>query len=451
MSRLHTAPLVAAVLLGAIARAEAPRVSRIDNGTVRVGVNLDLGGVITEVARSAPDAPNLINSHDYGRQVQQSYYSGPQPFGKSHRAWPNWPWNPIGTGDVYNNRARILEHENAGGSLYVKSVPMQWALDNVPGDCTFETWIAFDPESPASLRVRCRLNNAREDRTQYPARDQELPAVYTIGKLHRLITYKGLRPFEGEPTETIANAGPPWASWNAPEHWAALVGDDGQGLGVIHPGIYSFIGGFHGKPNTGGPSDGPTGYISPIRKEILDHDIAYEYGYILMLGTADEVRERAKALRPADALLDFRFDADRRHWTYHDLADEGASHPRGLALRATGADPQALAPERWYPAAEAPRLFVTAANLTAKPVRGTLFWRAPGESFAGERSVAFEVPPAPAADAPAPIAVDLASHPSYRGTVAALRLDLDPDPSVPRDTPFVRLEALSAKVPAPGR
>jgi len=64
---------LAALLCGAIAHAESPRVSRIDNGTVRVGVNLDLGGVITEVARSAPDAPNLINSHDYGRQVQQSY------------------------------------------------------------------------------------------------------------------------------------------------------------------------------------------------------------------------------------------------------------------------------------------------------------------------------------------------------------------------------------------
>jgi hypothetical protein len=441
MPRLQPAALVvAAAFWGPLAHAAPPRVSRIDNGAVRVGVDLDLGGVITEVARSAPDAPNLVNSHDYGRQVQQSYYGGPQPFGKAHPSWLDWPWNPIGTGDVYKNRARVLEHRNSGDSLYVKSLPMQWALDDVPGDCTFETWIAFDPESPASVRVRCRLNNAREDRTQYPARDQELPAVYTIGRLHRLVTYKGVRPFEGEPVETIANAGPPWASWNAPEHWAALVGDDGQGLGVIHPGVYSFIGGFHGKPGAGGPKDEPTGYISPIRKEILDHDIAYEYDYILMLGTPEEIRERAKALRPADPRPDFRFESDRRHWIYHDLSDGGTPSGRGLALRATGPDPQALAPEQWYPATDAPSLHLAAANLTAKPVRGALFWRAPGESFAAERSVAFEVPPTPGGVAPASIPVDLSAHPAYRGTVAALRLDLDPDPAVSRDAPFLRLE-----------
>ena len=93
-----------------------------------------------------------------------------------------------------DTRPERLKHTNNGKVLYVETLPMQWALDNVPGDCTFETWISL--EGRAAL-VRCRLNNHRKDVTQYPAQDQELPAVYTIGKLHRLFTYDGTAPFSG--------------------------------------------------------------------------------------------------------------------------------------------------------------------------------------------------------------------------------------------------------------
>jgi hypothetical protein len=60
---------------------------------------------------------------------------------------------------------------------------MQWALDNVPGECTFETWITLEGQTAV---VRNRLANHRADKSQYPAHNQELPAVYTIGKLYRL-------------------------------------------------------------------------------------------------------------------------------------------------------------------------------------------------------------------------------------------------------------------------
>ena len=45
----------------------------------------DIGGTITFLSRSK-DGANLINSHDLGRQVQQSYYSGSHPFGRRIRA-----------------------------------------------------------------------------------------------------------------------------------------------------------------------------------------------------------------------------------------------------------------------------------------------------------------------------------------------------------------------------
>jgi hypothetical protein len=418
---------------GVPARAQS-RVSRIDNGVVRLGVDLDLGGSITEFGR-AGDSPNLINSHDYGRQVQQSYYGGPVPYGEAHPNWKNWPWNPIGTGDVYGNPSRLVEHENDGKTLYVKSVPKQWALKDVPGECTFETWVTLD--GPVAT-IRNRLANARPDATFYGAFNQELPAVYTVGTLHRLFTYKGTRPWAGEPAEQVRNAGPPWADWTAPEGWAALVDDRGRGVGVIHPGVYSWIGGFHDRPGRGGPKDNPTGYIAPTRREILDHNIRYEFTYRLMLGTLEEIRATAKALRPADTRPDHHFKADRQHWTYHNAKDAGFPPTDGLRVRPTGDDPQMLGPESWYDAATAPALNLRAAFRT-KPGRIALYWRGPGEGFAADRVVTV---PVEADGALRTVTIDLAAHPKYRGTIAALRLD-----PFPADDPDgeVRIESLSWK------
>jgi hypothetical protein len=396
------------------AQAKEGRMSYLDNGTIRVGVDLDLGGVITFLA--TPKRENVINSHDYGRQVQQSYYAGPQPFGDPHPAWKNWPWNPIGTGDVYGNPSKVLEHTNDGKTLHVKSIPMQWALKNVPGDCTFETWISLYRNT---ARVRCRLNNARADKRPYPARDQELPAVYTVGKLYRLFTYDGTTPFTGAPLKEIKNAGPPWTSWKATEHWAALVNDEDWGLGVFHPGVVSFIGGFHDKPNTGGPKDNPTGYIAPIRKEILDYNIAYEYEFTLILGTLKEIRAYAVARRPKDTRPDYHFRRDRQHWTYINARDDGFPVQGGLRVRLGREDPQMIGPEQWWQAKDAPTLYLRAAFRTTQ-TRAEIFWSVPGEGFSAERKIEFEIIP----DGKFHIyTIDLASAPKYTGTITGLRFD----------------------------
>ena len=45
------------------------KISTIDNGVISVGVNLGLGGAITYVSKSGSEE-NLINSADWGRQIQ---------------------------------------------------------------------------------------------------------------------------------------------------------------------------------------------------------------------------------------------------------------------------------------------------------------------------------------------------------------------------------------------
>ncbi len=429
--------IIALVALGLsvdFSPAHAERMSYLDNGTTRIGVDLDIGGTITFLSRSKEGA-NLINSHDLGRQVQQSYYSGPHPYGKAHPAWKDWSWNPIGSGDVYHHPSRVIEHSNDGKTLYTKTIPMQWALDNVPGECTFETWISLDK---SAAHVRCQLNNNRSDKTQYGAHDQELPAVYTIGKLYRLFTYDGDRPFEGQPLRQLHNAGPPWTNWKATENWAALVDDRGIGVGVIHPGVYSFIGGFHDKPNTGGPKDNPTGYIAPVRKEILDHNIVYEYRYILAVGTLEEIRAAAAANRVRDTRPDDRFTHDRRHWIYHNARDAGFPIAGGLRIKTTGDDPQLIGPEQWWRAAAAPKLFIRAAFRT-RGDQVEVFWSVPGQAFSPERRAALTIRPD---GQPRTYEVDLSAAPGYRGTITGLRID-PPDASGPDDE--VRIESISWK------
>ena len=93
-------------------------------------------------------------------------------------------WNPIQTGDCYLNPSKVIEHRNDGKELYIKCIPMQWPLNNVPGDCLFETWTTL--EGPV-IHMRYRCTNRRSDKTAYRPCPQELPAVYTISKLWRLM------------------------------------------------------------------------------------------------------------------------------------------------------------------------------------------------------------------------------------------------------------------------
>lgn len=56
----------------------------------------------------------MINHHDEGREAQLSFYAGPRGYDPDkcgHGGWPNWPWNPIGAGDCYNNKGALLQLE----------------------------------------------------------------------------------------------------------------------------------------------------------------------------------------------------------------------------------------------------------------------------------------------------------------------------------------------------
>jgi len=92
------------------------KMSFIENDQIRLGANLAIGGSITYL--STKTGPNMINSHDWGRQIQMSFYSGPKPFEpngkKPNASWAQLGWNPIQSGDCYGNTSTLLEHRNDG-------------------------------------------------------------------------------------------------------------------------------------------------------------------------------------------------------------------------------------------------------------------------------------------------------------------------------------------------
>ena len=125
----------------------APNMTFLDNGEVRIGMDLALGCAVTFI--SSKDHPgNIINSADLVRQIQMSHYSGPWPFEvgskKPNPAWAGLGWNPIQTGDCYLNPSKVLEHRNSEKELYVMCIPTLWPMNDVPGECIFETWTPAD-------------------------------------------------------------------------------------------------------------------------------------------------------------------------------------------------------------------------------------------------------------------------------------------------------------------
>ncbi len=334
--RLH---LVLFAAMGAAAGAEAPvrapQMSYLENEELRVGLDLALGGAVTYLSRK--DHPgNIINSADLGREIQMSHYSGPWPFvadgKKPNKAWAGLGWNPIQSGDCYDHPSKVLEHQNDGREIHVRCVPMQWPLENVPGDCVFETWTRLEG---AVVHMRFRCANHRADRTVYRPCPQELPAVYTISKLSRLMSYTGGKPFVQEPLVRVTNDWRkpwPWTQFTATEGWAALVDDNDWGLGVFKKDGGLFHGGVYGDERSDDPKHGSTAYLAPIQVEQFDHDIIYEHRTDFMVGNLSEIRACFNRMA-AKAPPTWKFVSDRQHWVAVDAEEQSFPTAEGWRVR----------------------------------------------------------------------------------------------------------------------
>jgi hypothetical protein len=287
--------VAAAALLGVELVLASPKV--ITNGQISVGVDSDYGGAITWVADPSNNV-NFVNLNDHGREIQQSYYSGPKPYGGGQWGGGPWPWNPITSGDVAGNTSPNQIQTVNDNELYVLTHPLQWALHNVSCECQFEKWITLDGKG---FYVHNKLTTWRADRTDYGAYPQEVPAVYVNGPFYKLYSYTGSKPWQNDALTQVDYPvpGPPWASFTATEHWAAMVNSDGVGLGVMNTDSTHFLGGFAGTQGQGGPTAYNTGYIAPTISKDIPAQGSYEWGYHITIGNLQMIRSYFQAKQSA--------------------------------------------------------------------------------------------------------------------------------------------------------
>jgi hypothetical protein len=378
---------------------QAAGMTYLDNGRIRVGVDLDDGGKITFLAPSsgARSGTNLVF------ESEQSYYR--PELGQS----PPWGANA--------DYATVLTSSNDGRTIYIKAVPL--SITSRPTcECTIEQWVTIEG---SAVHVRNRLSNFLSDATRYPAWFQELPALYTRGGAYRLITYDRGAPYthgplrEGKHSDGGELFRTPGPAFFATEHWAALVGDDDFGVGLFEPERVLFAG-VTGVPGLGDWA--ANGYLTAPTQEILDANATYEYRYTLIAGTVDAIRAYAYSHRP-DSRPDYHFRTDRQSWYFRSAIDRGFPIRGALRISVEQEDPQAIGPESWWRAKQVPRIYVRGRWRTRQDI-AEVFWRIPRLGESGNRARSFTVVNDGLFHT---YRVDLFPSPTYRAVVTGLRLD----------------------------
>ncbi|GAB6059472.1 hypothetical protein [Desulfonatronum parangueonense] len=278
----------------------------LDNGIIELRLGIaNHGGAITFLGPSG-EGRNLINNHDHGRQIQQSYYAGTDRDRSDqgqHPAWSPWPWNPTQAGDAFGNPSKVLEVSADEQQAYVKTVPNMWDMPDELCQCTMETWVELS-DNVVMVKNRLRIDEDAREWGDAP-RHQEMPAIYTVAELSRIKTYIGDEPWTNAPLTRITRKPMPgredflWNYWPSEEYpgettenWAAAVDESGFGLGVFMPETELFVGGQVGQP-TDDEFAFSTTYIAPLRTMILHPGDEMNFVYELILGYIDTIRAHA--------------------------------------------------------------------------------------------------------------------------------------------------------------
>ncbi len=253
-------------------------------------------------ARAANKNVNLINRHDTGRLVQQSYY-GTWEYDCGYYGENRWNYNPVQGGNQYNEASKIVDLVCAEDYIYIKCRPLDWAKP--AEDITPSYMEATYSIGGGCVNVSCRF----VDFSGYPSTHttQELPAFYCIEPFNRFVYYSGDKPWTGDKNLSYENklifwpdAGYP--NFTSTENWAAFIGesDDSFGIGLYVPHNATFLAGVSDREKTtktDPSSDLPTSYIAAVEYKTFESFSPIEYNYSITTGTTDEMRANFENIR----------------------------------------------------------------------------------------------------------------------------------------------------------
>jgi hypothetical protein len=243
--------------------------------------------------------------------------------------------------------------------------------------------------------MRFRCTNQRADKTFYRPCAQELPAVYTISTLSRLMAYTGDKPFTGDALTQVTNDWRkpwPWTRFVSTERWAALVNENGWGLGVFKDDGGEFHGGIHGDARSDDPKHGSTAYVAPIHTENFDYNIVYEHRTDFMVGKVTEIRKRFNAMATKTPPA-WRFSRDRQHWTVRGATDAGLPTNGQWRIKFGPLKPRLESPLQTWRAETAATISLEIAYLGTSP-NARIFWkRLDDDKYDAKKSIPLDLKP----------------------------------------------------------
>lgn len=269
----------------------------IQDADYKLGIKLSWGGGVSyleDLHDGDPSLGNLLNDHDTGRLIQQSYYGTNQaPYECGTYNNQQWGYNPVQGGDRYNNHSKLIDYSISedGKSVYVKCRPLDWAKNNV-----------MTPSYMENTYTLCggyiKVDNRFTDFSGYTHRrvDQELPAFYTISYLSEFVCYTGSKAWTDDEL-TVKKDMSFWAgnsdayiSLNSKETWGAWCAPNGYGIGVFTPMAEILLAGrfqYNGSKN---PGNNATNYVAPLIKNTMKSFSPFEYAYYITTGSIEEIR-----------------------------------------------------------------------------------------------------------------------------------------------------------------
>ena len=280
---------------------------RMDNGTIRIGVEPRCGGAIAEIILNGT---NLVNNYDCtGRQIQVAQYDGNATYDNCAACTEVWGWNPVQGGDKHGFGSIVLAQAVTSNSIYIRTQPYEWFPDDkgggsgrpVPSDVIVEQWLSFVPGEPHAVKMRAKITHQGND--NHSLAGQEFPATYVNAGFDSLVYYGGLSPWSGGPVNTTTvQAG---IMYNAAENWAAFVDSQGSGLTVYVPGQYPYLSGFQIDDPAPGPFSNGLNYFAPFVPFAFKAGSVLEGDIYLIAGDYTSARQFVYALKSTAATRDF--------------------------------------------------------------------------------------------------------------------------------------------------
>lgn len=270
----------------------------IENDRYKAGVSLKWGGGLCCFEDKADDKyGNLLNLHDTGRLVQQSYYGPTDIEGYENGIYENtvWSYNPVQGGDLYGNASKLVAIEIKADEISVVSRPLDWALDDKPTQTYYTNVYKLTDKG---LTVR----NTAVDflQTEWPIRAQEMPAFYTISALGSFWFYDGDKPWTGGELRREDELGF-WSGKPAfelrqgnRETWCAWTDSSGYGIGLFTPKAAALLAGRFEHDGSSDPRANSANYVAPLGFLKLSFDEPYTYYYYVTSGDVADMRDTFK-------------------------------------------------------------------------------------------------------------------------------------------------------------